>query len=412
MALNEKEQRFIRHMEADDSLHDAGRLKTYVDLQQKSGNPTFGNADLERYYRQSTGATKSQLGSVPTPTTPATPAKPGFDQEAYAKQYQDQINNMYNQQREAQLGQLRAQRDKAVGQINQQKSQVVPAYQTARNQTDAVNLQNVNRLREAMASAGLTASGENVTAQVAQNNQRQSNLNSLNLQERQTIEDFDRRIADLNDPTQENAMMAALEAERSRALLDLGMRADEIGYSRGRDALADQRYDTEWNYQVGRDKVADSRYDTEWNYQVGRDKVADTRYDQQWENQLEQQKLDEQWRQKEWNELSPAEKAAAQLDYEYYKKKQALSGSRGGGGGYGGSGGGGGATSSAKASYQQAQASSAKSPVDKYYEAMEPIFKGSVVRQNPVVPIPSIGSNPNISNYDKLQLIKQQYGIR
>lgn len=39
-------------------------------------------------------------------------------------------------------------------------------------------------------------------------------------------------------------------------------------YQRQRDALADQRYDQEWQYQLDRDALADQRYDTEWNWQM------------------------------------------------------------------------------------------------------------------------------------------------
>lgn len=315
-----------------------------------------------------------------------------FDTEGY----KDQINKLYDSQKQSQLAQLQAERDKAIGEINQQKKNTGAEYTSARNQTDATNLQNAQRLREVMASSGLLASGENVTGNVAMNNQRLSGLNALNLQEQQAYDDFNRRIADINNPAEQNALIAALEAERARALLDLGMRADEIGYSRNRDNINDQWREKEWDYGVGRDKIADERYDREW------------------QNTLDQQDLEESWRQKEWNELSPAEKAAAELDYQYFLKKKASS-SGGGGRSYGGSSGGSSSKSSLSSAYQQYQKEkqgSSSTPADKYYQTMENIMKGSVVRKNPVIPVPSIGSNPNLSNYDKLQMIKQQYGIR
>lgn len=262
-------------------------------------------------------------------TSPQVPQTPAFDAEAYMKQFQDQINNMYNQQREAQLAQLIAQRDEAIGEINQQKAQVAPQYQSMRNQTDAMNMQNVQRLREVMASSGLTSSGENVTAQVAQNNARLSSINSLNLQEQQTIDDFNRRITDLQNPANENVLIAQLEAERARALLDIGMRADEIGYNRSRDSIMDQRYMDEIAYGRGRDAEADRRYydersyergwnEKQWDYQTGRDKVADDRYNQEWEYKKEQDKIEKAWREHVYNNMSASEKAQLEWAKQQY----------------------------------------------------------------------------------------------
>ena len=49
-------------------------------------------------------------------------------------------------------------------------------------------------------------------------------------------------------------------------------------YNAERDALADERYDKEWQYQLDRDAVADRRYAQEFAYQKSRDAVSDSRY--------------------------------------------------------------------------------------------------------------------------------------
>lgn len=46
---------------------------------------------------------------------------------------------------------------------------------------------------------------------------------------------------------------------------------ENMRYARERDAIADQRYATEWQYGVDRDKAADLKYDTEWQYGVDKD---------------------------------------------------------------------------------------------------------------------------------------------
>jgi hypothetical protein len=168
-----------------------------------------------------------------------------LDKEKSIYDSQNSVNSIYDQQKKAQMEQLKAQRDKAIGGINSQKQALTPQFQAQRNQSDAVNAQNVQRLRELMAANGLTASGENVTAQVAQNNQRQQSLGNINMQEQQQIGALDQRIADFNNPSEENAMVAALEAERSKSLLDAKNRAETEAYQRSRDVVADSRYEQE-----------------------------------------------------------------------------------------------------------------------------------------------------------------------
>jgi hypothetical protein len=222
--------------------------------------------------------------AIPTPVTPTTPAAPvasstpAFDQAAYTKRQTDGVTAIYEQQKQAQLAQFNAERDKALGLINQQKSEVGSQYADKRNQTDVVNAQNVSRLREVMAANGLQASGENVTASVGLQSARQGALGSLNIQQQQTDNDFNRQITDVNDPNRLNAMIAQIEAQRSQSMLDAGNRADDIGYSRGRDAIGDQRYTDETAYGRGRDTKADNQWDKQFDYGKERDAIGDQRY--------------------------------------------------------------------------------------------------------------------------------------
>lgn len=256
------------------------------------------------HYKNLTGQNYTVPKAVNTAAQTTGASQPNADQsiEDMFGQSQTYLNNMFNQQQASQLAALRAQRDQAVGNINQQKAKVAPQFQNLRNQQDVVNHQNVQKLREMMAANGLNATGENVSATAAMNNERVNSLNKLNLQERDELSNYDRQITDLMNPAQEQQLIAALESQRAQALYDSYNRAQDVGYSRyrdtvadsryadetaynrGRDTIGDQRYNQEWNYNVGRDKVADSRYNTEWNYNVGRDKVADS----QWQKQFDE----------------------------------------------------------------------------------------------------------------------------
>ena len=94
-----------------------------------------------------------------------------------------------------------------------------------------------------------------------------------------------------------------------------GMYQDDrnYNYQLDRDAIADRRYQTEWDYNTYRDLLADQRYNTEWNYQVGRDQIADQRYDQQWQHQLDREAIADQRYDTEWGHQVEQDR----LDNEY-----------------------------------------------------------------------------------------------
>lgn len=273
---------------------------------------------------------KAVASKKPTTPTPTTPTATAFNQEEYLKNQQNNVNSIYDQQKNAQMAQFNAERDKAMGLINQQKAEVAPQYANKRNQADVVNAQNVNKLREMMAANGISASGENVTANVALGSARQGALSQLNLQEQQTNNDFNRQITDINNPERVNAMIAQLEAQRSEALYNASNRADDVGYSRLRDGVMDGRYADEtqynrgqdskqWDYQIGRDKVADDRYGKEWDYQVGRDKVGDSQWKQGFDYQKTRDAVgDNRWGQEfsQDNQRYAQEKAWREYTYK------------------------------------------------------------------------------------------------
>jgi hypothetical protein len=313
------------------------------------------------------------VATPPVQQTQQTPMQqaPAFDQQAYLNQMTGQVNGIYDQLQQSRLAQLKASRDKAMGQINQQMAELTPQYANMRNQSDVVSQQNVDRLKELMASNGLNDSGENVSGMVGLQSARQNALNGLNLQEQQQRDDYNRRITDLNDPAEEQAIIAELQAQRAQALMDAGYRADDIGYSRGRDALNDKRYDSETAYNHNRDTVGDQQWqktfdnnnywkqqdqnnwNTDFKYRQSRDVVGDQQWkdtfnsNEKWKQQDQnnwkstydynksQDALMNAWKQKEWAGMSPAdrEKAKLQQAYELALINARSKGGNGGGGG-------------------------------------------------------------------------------
>lgn len=159
------------------------------------------------------------------------------------------LNEVYNMQRKNQLDLLQQQRNKAVSGFNQQKKDLAPQYQAQRNQADVVNAQNVSRLRELMAANGISASGENVTAQSNVAASRQTSLNDINNNEQSAYKEIDKQIANANDPAQEQAIIAAIEAERAKALADSYTQYQQDLYNRQVDwreyAMQKARFDLE-----------------------------------------------------------------------------------------------------------------------------------------------------------------------
>ncbi len=176
-----------------------------------------------------------------------------------------------------------------------------------------MNQQNVQRLRELMAANGLTASGENVTAQVAQNNTRQASLNALNVQEQQVMNDFDRRIADIQDPSQANAITSQIEAQRAQAMFDAYNRVQGEAYQRERDGVLDERYDTEFAR-----RNAEWESEQKWNRSVWQKEFA--RRNAEWESS---QKADRAWREYTFNNMSASEKAQLEWAKAQYGEEAA-----------------------------------------------------------------------------------------
>jgi hypothetical protein len=170
--------------------------------------------------------------TAPTPYTPPTiTTSSGPDYSTLSNNYLNQLTNntnkVYDQQKTATLAQMKADQQAALAKLNSQKKNTAVAYQGQRNQADVVSAQNVQKLRELMATNGLNASGENVTAQASANSDRQNSINALNLQQQSAVRDINNQINDVNNPAKQQAALAQIEAQRSQALLDNQNNAQE-----------------------------------------------------------------------------------------------------------------------------------------------------------------------------------------
>jgi hypothetical protein len=181
-----------------------------------------------------------------------------------------QITDMYAQQLASSQAALKASIQQSMGTYKDSIAKAPGTYQPLRDQASYQGANNMQNLKEMLANDGQQG-GVNRTEQTQVNSNMQNNINSLNQQQQSVIDSANKAIADLK--AQGNIRGAELVAqnasERIRALIDESNRVDSETYSRGRDTLADTRYNTEY---------ADQRGDVAYNrlYQTGRDKVQDT----------------------------------------------------------------------------------------------------------------------------------------
>jgi hypothetical protein len=231
------------------------------------------------------------------------------------------INDYYDQMRQSQLAQLRAAQERGASVLNDQRADIAPAYRTARNQADTQAVISADRLREAMARNGLLASGTNRSQQTALEVARQNAMSSLDVEEQRNLRDIDTQLANLYNPNEEIAMDAALNAERSRMLMDALTNASTQNYQRYRDILGDTRYTDETAYARERDALLDQRYasETDWarsadNPAVRAQQLANEIAQMQLQNLPEQQRL----------ELEQLRKQIAQIGAAPYRSQQQI----------------------------------------------------------------------------------------
>lgn len=179
----------------------------------------------------------------------------------YYNKYANQINNQYNNaiagiDKTQEADKLKAQQE----------------YNQVRNQASVNAAKNQMALKEAMANQGLYKSGDNITGQLAINNNRASNINQANLDE----QNYNAQLAQ-----ERQKQINAYEMARQNALLEALRQNDEWQYRDNRDVISDNRYNTEWNYQLGRDKLSDSRYNTEWDYKKQQDALSQSNWERQ-----------------------------------------------------------------------------------------------------------------------------------
>lgn len=185
---------------------------------------------------------------------------------------QKRIDDMYNQQRNTQLGELRAEQQKATQGINQQKTETGQQYYDKRNQADVTNFQNRRALQEMMAAQGLSRSGENISGQVGLNSARQNVLGGLNREEQNIMGSLNQRINEINDPSRANSITSAIESQRSAALAEALDRAIERQRQEEQARLARELQERQFQAQMEAERLSREEQIRQFNQKLAWDK--------------------------------------------------------------------------------------------------------------------------------------------
>jgi hypothetical protein len=142
--------------------------------------------------------------------------------------YEDYINQMYAAALEAQMAQLKSSYDQNISELDASKGKVDDTYTEQKRQTTGTNAQEAANWREMANAYGLN-SGTIGQAALAQNNQLQSNLNTLESAQAAAQAEIERQRTLLGQQyqLQINQAMSENNFQRAEALYQEAVRADE-----------------------------------------------------------------------------------------------------------------------------------------------------------------------------------------
>lgn len=149
---------------------------------------------------------------------------PGLQQlGGYMDASKANILTTYANNQDSGIAKLKAALETAKSGFGGQETQAKQLAQRNRDAADISNAQAAQRLRESMANAGILASGDNQSAMIQLQNQRQGAFNDINTNESNTLNQIsDNRNALINaEAQQETGLIADINAQRAQAMQNL-----------------------------------------------------------------------------------------------------------------------------------------------------------------------------------------------
>lgn len=215
--------------------------------------PTLNGSDSKGTIVNSVNTTNNNLGNNKLQDTQSyIDSQKALLNDTYSNQYNSQLTKLKQliqtkkQELEGQQNFINNQATSDIQGLNNQMSAALPQYQQQRNSIDFQAAQNAKKIAELMAAQGLANSGDNISANVALNAQRGSDIANNLLSQQGYENDIAKRISDVNanksaqnadliaklsllaqqQPEQELALQQGIDADKARALQELMARAD------------------------------------------------------------------------------------------------------------------------------------------------------------------------------------------
>lgn len=136
--------------------------------------------------------------------------------------YEEQLNNLRNAQKNAAMADLQATRDQSLSNLQAEEAKIKPEYASQRSTANANNRVAARNFQEYLAHTGRANSGIGAQYEMSRQNSLQNGLNAINAAEAQSVADIARRRSDAQNAynTGLASANAQVEANYIKNLLD------------------------------------------------------------------------------------------------------------------------------------------------------------------------------------------------
>jgi len=136
--------------------------------------------------------------------------------------YEQELNNLRNAQKNAAISDLQATRDTSLSNLQAEEAKIRPEYAAQRSTANANNRVAARNFQEYLANTGRANSGIGAQYEMSRQNSLQNGLNAINAAEAQSLADIARRRSDVQNAynTGLASANATVEANYIQNLLD------------------------------------------------------------------------------------------------------------------------------------------------------------------------------------------------
>ncbi len=235
---------FIEKEKAEGTYEDSLKRRNEVLTKLSGGNPNTLAAKLV-----SKSANAEPIAYTPVDYT---------SRIAYTPvDYTSRINSLMNAKKNSLISGLNRNKISSLNAVDKEKAEIDPAFREEESSASVESALSRKELNEVLAAKGY-GDGSNISANISHTNALQNKLGALNraktkayqgiANKRQMVEEgYNSDLARIN---------SEVEAEKLDRLIQAQQNEDEMNYRLSRDAIADNRYEKEWNYNTSPDNPA------------------------------------------------------------------------------------------------------------------------------------------------------------